>query len=157
MDEERQPGPRSVHVHVSSPPSHLKADFPGLSEQGLRGQVGVRVRPPQVRGAACGLDGHLVRGRGFQPGRRVWRWTETPRVHGRVVEFFATSILPVALHRPELRGERERNKNGVDARGVIVSVFFRLIRKSASSSLTVFPVITKNGEGGGRRQQSIIT
>lgn len=87
--------------------SHLEADLPGLSEQGLRGQVGVRVRPPQVRGAACGLDGHLVRGRGFQPGWRVWRRTETPRVHGRVVEFFATSVLPVALHRPELRGERE--------------------------------------------------
>lgn len=102
--------PRSVHVHVSPPLSHLEADLPGLSEQGLRGQVGVRVRPPQVRGAARGLDGHLVRGRGFQPGWRVRRWAETPGVHGRVVEFFATSVLPVALHRPELRGEREKQK-----------------------------------------------
>lgn len=61
-----------------------------------------------MRGAACGLDGYLVRRRGFQPGRRVRRWTETPRVHGWVVKFLTTSVLPVALHCPALRREKQK-------------------------------------------------
>lgn len=97
------------HVAGRRPPlSHLETDLPGLSKQGLCGQVCVRVRPPQVCGAARGLDGHLVRRRGLHPGWRVRCWTKTPGIHGWVVELVTTSVLPVALHCPVFRREKQK-------------------------------------------------
>lgn len=105
------PRQSSGHVAGRCPPlSHLETDLPGLSKQGLCGQVCVRVRPPQVCGATCGLDGHLIRRRGLHPGWRVRRWTKTPRIHGWIVKLVTTSVLPVALHCPG-----ERNKSGIEA------------------------------------------
>lgn len=53
-------------------------------------------------GAARGLDGDLVRRRGFQPRGRVRRWTKTPGVHWGVVKVLSAASLPVAFHRPVL-------------------------------------------------------
>lgn len=103
------PGQSTVHVAGRRPPlSHLETDLPGLSEQGLCGQVRVRVRPTQVRGAACGLDGHLIWRGGFHPEWRVGCWTKTPRIHGWVVKFLTTIVLPVALHCPVLGREKQK-------------------------------------------------
>lgn len=103
------PGQSWSHVAGRCPPlSHLETDLPGLSKQGLCGQVRVRVRPPQVCGAACGLDGHLIRRRGLHPGRGVRRWTKTPRIHGWVVELVTTCVVPVALHCPVLGTEKQK-------------------------------------------------
>lgn len=82
---------------------NLEADLSGVSKQRLRRQVRVRVGPSQVGGAARGLDGHLVWGRGLQPRGRVRRRTETPGVHRRVVEVLPAAAVPVPLHRPALQ------------------------------------------------------
>lgn len=58
-------------------------------------------------GAARGLDGHLVRGRGLQPRGRVRRRTETPRVHRGVVEILPATAMSVAFHRPALEETTE--------------------------------------------------
>lgn len=84
------------------PASHLKADLPGPSKQGLWRQVCIRVGTPQMCGAACGLDGDLIRRRGLQPRGRVRWWTETPGVHWGVVKVLPAACLPVAFHRPVL-------------------------------------------------------
>lgn len=80
--------------------SHLKADFSGLSEQGLCCQVGVWVRTPQVCRAARGLNGNLIGGRRSQPWRRVRCWAKSTRVHGWIVKVFNTSNVPLTLHCP---------------------------------------------------------
>lgn len=88
---------------LHSPGSHLKTDLPWLSKEGLCGKLCVWVRPPQMRRAACGLDGNLIRRRWFQPWLRVRSWTKSPRVHGWVVKFLTASLLPVAVHCPALK------------------------------------------------------
>lgn len=112
------------------PASHLEADLPGPSKQGLWRQVCVRVGTPQMCGAARGLDGDLVRRRGFQPRGRVRRRTETPGVHRGVVKVLPTASLPVAFHRPVLdKTVTVRNSGTVTSTSIINAVDFPVRRR----------------------------